>query len=270
MINLHGHLFRLIWGLCLLMAALPLTALDLDTSEFVDLSYPLNEEAIFWPTQPSGFEKKTIAYGETKGGFFYSAFSVCAPEHVGTHLDAPRHFSSSGKTTEQISLRDLIVPGIVIDVSEQAASDRNYRLKTEDVLAFEMRHGPVKPGTAVLLRTGWGQFWPDRVAYLGDNTPGDASKLQFPGYGSEAARLLVENRRVAILGVDTASIDYGKSVDYEVHRIAAAGNVTGLENLTGLNELPPTGFTIIALPMNIEGGSGGPARVVAVIPKDFE
>ncbi|MCZ6895168.1 MAG: cyclase family protein [Gammaproteobacteria bacterium] len=161
----------------------------------------------------------------------------------------------------------LIAPGVVIDVTKQAGADRNYRIEPRDVLAFEADHGFIEPGAIVLLRTGWSNYWPDRKAYLGDDSPGDASKLQFPSYGLEAARLLVEERKVALIGVDTASIDFGKSDDFEVHRIAAAGNVGGLENLTALEQLPPSGFVVIALPMKIEGGSGGPARVVALVPR---
>jgi kynurenine formamidase len=119
----------------------------------------------------------------------------------------------------------------------------------------------------VLLRTGWSGHWPDAKAYLGDDTPGDASKLSFPSYGEAAARLLVEQRRVGALGIDTASIDYGRSTDFMVHRVAAAQNVPGLENLTNLDRLPARGATIIALPIKIEGGSGGPVRVVALVPR---
>lgn len=156
---------------------------------------------------------------------------------------------------------------MVIDVSKQAAGDRDYRLSREDVLKFEKRHGKIVPGTIVILRTGWSKYWPDRKKYLGDDTPGDASKLSFPSFGAEAAKLLVEERKVAILGVDTASIDYGRSKDFIVHRTAAAQDVGGLENLTNLENLPATGTTIIALPMKIEGGTGGPTRVVALVPK---
>ena len=119
----------------------------------------------------------------------------------------------------------------------------------------------------MLLRTGWDVHWPNALGYLGDDTPGDASNLSFPSYGADAARLLVEEREVATLGVDTASIDYGKSTDFIVHRIAAAENVVGLENLRGLGDLPNTGFTVIALPMKVAGGSGGPVRVIALVPK---
>ena len=119
----------------------------------------------------------------------------------------------------------------------------------------------------MLLRTGWSKFWPDAKAYLGDDTPGDASKLSFPSYGEESARLLVEERQAGVLGIDTASTDYGRSTEFMVHRIAAARNVAGLENLTNLDQLPPRGAIVIALPMKIEGGSGGPLRAVALVPR---
>ena len=255
----------IVLALCLI--ALPSLPLDLNDYELVDLSYAFNSDAIYWPTQPSGFEKHQLAFGETEGGFFYSAFSICTPEHIGTHLDAPLHFAAEGQATEQIPLERLIVPGVVIDVTAQAEADRNYLLQTRDVLAFEAAYGRIAPSTAVLLRSGWSQYWPDRKAFLGDDTPGDTSKLGFPSYGFEAATLLIDERHVALLGVDTASIDYGTSTDFTVHRLAAAATVSAFENLMSLERLPPTGFVVIALPMKIEGGSGGPVRVVALVPK---
>ena len=108
--------------------------------------------------------------------------------------------------------------------------------------------------------------WPDALSYLGDDTPGDASNLHFPAYGEEAARTLVEERRVAVLGVDTASIDHGPSTDFIVHQVANGANVAGLENLTNLDRLPATGAWVVALPMKIGGGSGAPARIVALLP----
>jgi len=119
----------------------------------------------------------------------------------------------------------------------------------------------------VLLRTGWSDRWPDVKAYLGDDTPGDASNLHFPSFGPDAAAVLVKAREVAVLGADVASIDYGASTNFMVHRIAASSNVPGLENLTNLDRLPPTGAMVIALPTKIEGGSGGPVRVVALVPR---
>lgn len=238
--------------------------LDLSAYTIIDLTHAYNDKTVYWPTSPSRFELETLAHGKTPGGFFYSAYAISTPEHGGTHLDAPIHFSESGQTADRIPLAQLMARAVVIDVSSQARVNRDYRLTMDDVLAFEKRHGAIAQGTIVLLRTDWSRHWPDTKAYLGDDTPGDASKLSFPSYGDAAARLLVEERRVAALGIDTASIDYGRSTDFLVHRIAASRNVPGLENLTNLDALPPTGATVIALPMKIEGGSGGPVRVVAL------
>jgi len=241
--------------------------LDLANYRLVDLTHAFNEEAIYWPTAPSKFELTTLAAGETPAGFYYSAYSVCTPEHGGTHLDAPVHFNEAGLANHALPLESLIAPAVVIDVAAKAASDRNYRLTVQDVLDFEARHGTIAAGTIVLLRTDWSERWPNVADYLGDDTPGDASRLSFPSYGAEAAELLVEERGVVMLGVDTASTDYGASQDFPVHRFAAARNVGGLENLTNLTELPATGITLLALPMKIEGGSGGPVRVVALLER---
>jgi kynurenine formamidase len=250
----------------LLALASPLAALELEDYRLVDLSHAYGEDTLYWPTSPSKFEKRELAFGETEGGWFYSAYTVCTPEHGGTHLDAPLHFAEGGMANHEIPLEKLVAPAVVIDVTDAAGRDRNYRLTVKDVRAFEERHGRIAPGTIVLLRTGWSRHWPDAAAYLGDDTPGSVENLEFPGYGADAARVLVTERRVALLGIDTASIDYGRSQDFVVHRIAAEHDVGGLENLTNLDALPPTGALVLALPMKIEGGSGGPVRVVALVP----
>lgn len=256
---------RLLPALVLVLSQYSL-AFDLNDYRLVDLSHTYDENTLFWPTSPTHFEKETLAYGQTEGGWFYSAYSVCAPEHGGTHLDAPIHFYKGGHTTDQISLERLVTPVVVIDVSEQAADNPDYLLSTADVVAWEKNHGQIEPGSTVLMRSGWSRFWPDAKAYLGDDTPGDASNLHFPGFDPEAAKLLVQQRSVAALGVDTASIDHGQSKDFLTHQIAGEKNVLGLENLTGLEALPETGALLIALPMKIGGGSGGPARVIALVP----
>jgi kynurenine formamidase len=241
--------------------------IDFSKLRIVDLTHPYNAQTVFWPTSPTTFKLDRLAYGKTEAGYFYSANTFCTPEHGGTHLDAPVHFSETGRTADRIPLEQLIAPAVVIDISAKAAGDRDYRLSLDDVLAFEKQTGTIAAGTIVLLRTDWSRHWPNARAYLGDDTPNDASKLSFPSYGESAARLLVDERRVAALGIDTASIDYGKSTDFVVHRIAAAKNVPGLENLTNLQALPARGAAIVALPMKIEGGSGGPVRVVALLPR---
>jgi kynurenine formamidase len=240
---------------------------DLTRYELVDLSHSYGPSTLYWPTSPTKFTLDREASGKTAGGWFYASNRVSTPEHGGTHLDAPRHFAETGRTTEQIPLEHLFAPAVVIDVTAQANRDRDYRLTREDVMQFEKVNGPIARGTIVLLRTGWSRHWPNAKAYLGDDTPKDASKLSFPSYGVEAARLLVEDRAVVALGIDTASIDYGRSTDFQVHRMAAARNVPGFENLTNLDRLPARGAIVAALPMKIEGGSGGPLRAVALVPR---
>jgi kynurenine formamidase len=241
------------------------TSLDLADYRLVDLTHTFDQGTVYWPTAPSRFELKTLQRGPTPAGYFYSAYSLCTPEHGGTHLDAPVHFAEGRNSTDQVPLERLIAPAVVVDVTAQAARDADYRLAVADLAAWEQRHGRVPVGAIVLLRTGWSARWPDAKKYLGDDTPGDASRLHFPAYGAEAARTLVEARKVAALGVDTASLDHGPSQDFAVHRIANGANVPGLENLANLGELPATGATVIALPMKIGGGSGAPLRAVALV-----
>ena len=242
--------------------------LDLAAAEIVDLTWPLGADTLYGPTSPSRFELEVLHHGPTEGGYFYSSNRFCTPEHGGTHLDAPIHFGEGRHAADEIPLDRLIGPGVVIDVRALAAADADYRLTVEAVRAWEAEHGRVPEGALVLLRTGWSSRWPDAARYLGDDTPGDASNLHFPSFGAEAARLLVEERGAAVLGVDTASIDHGPSKDFMVHRVAAAANVPGLENLTNLDRLPPHGFWVVALPVKIAGGSGGPVRVVALLPRE--
>ena len=239
--------------------------LDLREYRMVDLTHAFNARAPYWPTSPSGFTLDTLSAGPTPGGWYYSAYAFRAPEHGGTHFDAPVHFAEGRATAERVPLERLVAPAVVLDVTAQAAANVDYQLTRADVLAFEARHGRIRPGTIVLLRTGWSRRWPDRKAYLGDDTPGDASRLHFPSFGEGAARLLVQERRVAALGADVASIDHGQSKDFRVHRVASAADVPGLENLAGLDALPPTGALVIALPMKIEGGSGAPLRAIALV-----
>ncbi|MFI5121150.1 MAG: cyclase family protein [Thermoanaerobaculia bacterium] len=239
--------------------------LNLRQARVVDLTHAFDDRTLYWPTSPSAFELKTLAKGKTPGGWFYSSNAFCTPEHGGTHLDAPVHFSESGESAENVSVRKLIAPAVVLDVTAKAARDADYRLTAADVKVWETARGTIPKGAIVLLRTGWSSRWPDRLRYFGDATPNDASHLHFPSYGAEAAEFLVKERAAGALGVDTASIDYGPSADFPVHRIAAAAQVPGLENLTGLGELPETGAWIVALPMKIAGGSGGPLRIVALV-----
>jgi kynurenine formamidase len=230
-------------------ASAPRPPIDLSVADVVDLTYAFDDHTLYWPNSPSAFELKRLAYGKTPGGYFYASNSFCAPEHGGTHLDAPVHFSQGALSVDQIPLRQLVAPAAVIDVSAKAAADADYRLTVADVAEWEKRNGTIQPGTIALLRTGWGARYPDRKKYFGDDTPGATDKLHFPSFSEDSARYLVSNRRVAAIGVDTASIDYGQSKDFIVHQIANGANVPGLENIANLERLPEKGAWVMALPI---------------------
>lgn len=241
-------------------------AINFNKIHIVDLTHVFDASTIAWPTEKSGFELKPSFKGITKSGFFYFSNTFCSPEHSGTHLDAPMHFAQGHWTSSDIPVERFVGPAVVVDISRQAARNVDYRLTREDLNNWEKIHGRVPKDAIFLLRTGWSQKWPDRKAYLGDDTPGDVTKLHFPSFGSEVVSFLIQERGVRMIGVDTASIDYGQSQDFIVHRLVGAANVPALENLSDLEKLPATGATIFALPMKIGQGSGAPTRVIAFYP----
>jgi kynurenine formamidase len=235
-----------------------------DPAKLVDLSHAYDEDTLYWPTSPP-FEWKKDAWGPSPGGYWYASATFTTSEHGGTHLDSPIHFAEGKWSSADIPVSRLIAPAVVIDVTAACARDRNYRLQSSDITAWEKTNGQIQPGDIVLVRTGWSRHWPNRKAYMGSDKPGDTAGLSFPGISAEAARLLV-SRRPAGVGIDTASLDYGPSKDFMTHRILTAANIYGLENITNLHGLPPAGATLIALPVKIRNGTGGPVRIVAVLP----
>jgi D-alanyl-D-alanine dipeptidase/kynurenine formamidase len=239
---------------------------DFATARIVDLTWTFDSSTLYWPTSPSTFKLDSVSFGETPGGWFYAANTFCSPEHGGTHLDAPVHFARHGWEADHLPLERLLVPAYVIDISARTQYDPDVTLEIADVRLWEASYGRIPAESVVLLRTHWGDYYPDRKRYFGDDTPGDATRLHFPSFGKEAAELLIRERHVFALGVDTPSIDNGPSKTFEVHRVAAAANVYGLENLAHLSEVPEAGAWILVAPMKIGGGSGAPLRALAVIP----
>lgn len=242
-------------------------ATQLASRTIVDLSYPYNAETVYWPTA-AGFEKVTDFEGITDNGFYYTAYSFKTAEHGGTHLDAPVHFAEGMHTADQIPLSSLMGAAVVVDVSEDALADPDYLISVADVEAFEAQHGAIPADAIVLFRTGYGQFWPDREAYMGtaERGPEAVAKLHFPGIHPETAAWLLANRDIKAVGIDTPSIDRGQSVLFETHQTLFAQNIPAFENVANLDAVPETGATVVALPMKIEGGSGGPLRMVAFLP----
>ncbi len=235
-------------------------------ARLVDLTHAFDAETVYWPTA-DGFALSMDAKGWQEAGYYYEANSFTAAEHGGTHLDAPIHFAEGAWTTEAIPLERLMGQAVVVDISDKAMADRDYQVTVDDILAWEAEHGVLPEGVKLLFRTGYGEFWPDRERYMGTSERGleAVAKLHFPGISADAARWLVEKRTVHAVGLDTPSIDYGQSASFETHTVFFAANIPAFENVANLDKLPVSGFTVIALPMKIRGGSGGPLRIIAVI-----
>ncbi len=244
----------------------PAATVDLAGDRLVDLSHAFNRRTIYWPTAQQ-FRLTEVADGETEGGWHYAANNFRAAEHGGTHLDAPIHFARNGDSTDEIPLRKLAGAAVNVDVRAKANADRDYLVTVADLEAFEAKHGRIAADTIVLLRTGWARHWPDARRYMGtaDRGADAVPNLHFPGLSEAAARWLVEQRRIKAVGIDTASIDRGQSTAFEAHRVLGAAQVPVFENVANLDRLPAEGFHVIALPMKIEGGSGGPLRTMAIV-----
>ena len=238
---------------------------QLARASWVDLTYAFDSTTIYWPTAKP-FRLEVVSAQRTPAGYYYAANNFAAAEHGGTHLDAPVHFAEGKLSADQIPVTRLTGPAVVIDVSGQAAADRDVRVAPADLEAWERDHTPIPEGMVVLIRTGWGSRWPDRARYLGTTKTGAAAvpELHFPGIHPDAARWLVA-RKVRAVGIDTPSIDYGQSTTFETHQILFAADIPAFENLAHLSAVPATGAFVIALPMKIRGGSGGPLRIVAVV-----
>lgn len=252
-----------------LLVAVPVMAQKppvLPSNRVVDLSHSFDEDTVYWPTAES-FKLETDFEGVTDKGYYYSAYRYSAAEHGGTHLDAPVHFAKGRHSVDQIPLEQLMGQGLVVDVSSQCAGNPDYLVSVADFQNWEKRNGRIGPGSIVFLRTGFGKYYPDRTKYLGTDERGEAAvaKLHFPGLDPKAARWLTQNRSIKAIGLDTASIDYGQSTLFESHRILFENNIPALENVANLDQLPLKGFSVIALPMKIKGGSGGPVRIVALL-----
>ncbi len=241
-------------------------SLDPAPARMVDLSHSFDSTTIHWPTL-QGFKLHEIVKGWQEPGYYIEINSFELAEHTGTHMDAPIHFAEGKWSVHEIPLENLMGPGVVVDVTDQVVANRDYQISTADLESWEAEHGRLPDGAMVLFRTGFGAYWPDPLTYMGTDLLGPEAipQLHFPGIGADAARWLRDERNVEAVGIDTASLDYGQSSTYESHQELFQGNIIGFENLANLDQLPPTGFTLIALPMKIKGGSGGPVRIIAMM-----
>jgi kynurenine formamidase len=246
----HSRLDRLAW----------------EQSQLIDLTHSFGADTIVWPTEQD-FRLILLQAGETPGGYYYASNRLEMAEHGGTHIDAPIHFAKGGQTLDQVPIERLVGAAVRIDVTAQCARDRDYRVTVQDFEQWEAEHGRIPNRAIVLLDTGFARYWPSRQQYLGTELKGPEGvrALHFPGLHPEAAAWLLRERQVKALGIDTASIDDGQSTKFETHVALLSQNVPVFENLGDLRGLPHRGFDVIALPMKIAGGTGGPLRVIAVL-----
>jgi kynurenine formamidase len=225
----------------------------------LDLAYAINDKLVPWPGDDRWFEAKVNSSVE-KDGYFTRSFWML--EHYGTHMDAPIHFPPGKTTLDQIPPRQLFGMAVIFDVSSESAANADYVLSAARISEWEERHGQIPEGAIALLRTGWASRWPDAMTYLNQDKAG---RMHFPGFSVEAVERLIE-RKVSGIGSDTISVDCGASDDFPVHHLALGAGLYHLENLADLSELPEKGAFLIVAPIKLEGGSGGPVRVFALLP----
>lgn len=223
----------------------------------VSLSHPLSPESPVWPDRaPFQIEVTTTVAAD---GFY--ANTLTYHEHVGTHVDAPAHFVDGGLTVDGIRPERLVAPLVVLDVTAQAADDEDYAVSVDDILAWEAEYGPLPDGAFVAFTSGWDARFSDPEAFVNL----DAQGVQhYPGFHPEAAIFLVEQRMIVGIGTDTLSQDPGNSTDFGTHVAILGAGLYGVEAVANLGDVPASGATVIVGAPNHVGGSGGPARLLAL------
>ncbi len=228
-------------------------------SRVIHLSHVIDSDIPQWQGDPP-VEFETVAQLH-KDGYYLRRFSL--GEHSATHINASNSFHLDGVGIHEYSAESLVVPGVVIDIREQALVNPDYTLCVEDILSWEERYGKIPPGCVVLLYTGWQEKWSDKKAFLYQDEQGS---MHFPGFGSDATRFLLEERQIAGVGIDTHGVDSGQDTTFATNSLVLEKPRIVLENLTNLDQLPPTGATLAIGVLLLRGGSGSPAGVLALIP----
>jgi kynurenine formamidase len=225
----------------------------------LDLAYAINDKLVPWPGDNRWFEA-TVNASVAKDGYFTRSFWML--EHYGTHLDAPIHFPPGTIPVDEIPVKRFFGMAVVLDVRREAAAEADYQFPAARIDQWEKRHGQIPEGAIILLRTGWASRWPDVRRYRNEDATG---RMHFPGFSVDAVEQLIK-RNISGIGSDTMSVDQGSSADFAVHRLALGSGLYHLENLSDLSELPEAGAHLVVAPIKLEGGSGGPVRVFALLP----
>jgi kynurenine formamidase len=227
--------------------------------QVIDLTQPLSAQMPLWSDDPAIEITPWASYD--KDGYFINRLTI--GEHSGTHWGTANTFIAGATSAEQVPVRKLVGPAVVVDIRAQAAQNPDYRLSLQDLQTWEAAHGSVPAGSFVLLWTGWQDRWSDPAAFLNQDANG---VLHFPGFGAEVAEFLVAQRQIAGLGTDTHGADPGNDQVYGASTAIYQANGLILECLGGLDQLPAVGTTLVIGGLPIQGGSGSPARLLALLP----
>jgi kynurenine formamidase len=227
--------------------------------QVIDLSHGIHPEMPHWPGDPAT-EFEPVAE-IVRDRFYLRRFSM--GEHSGTHMNAPNSFHPNGPGIDTYTAASLVVPAVVIDLGQQAAANPDYVLTQQDIRVWEQQQGQISPGSVVLLYTGWQTKWHNPEAFFNSDQKGN---LHFPGFSREATQFLLEKRSIAGLGTDTHSVDPGLDTTFTTNRLVLQQQRLVLENLTNLDQLCPTGVTLVIGILRLKHGSGSPVSVLAFIP----
>jgi len=255
--------------LCMAAAASRAGAAGLDEAyatlaakRFVDLTHTFGPSTPHW--KGFGEETVTVLYTIPKDGFKVQQFT-----HVGqwgTHIDPPAHFHEGLRTVDQIPPSEMLMPLVVLDVHDKVARNPDYTLTVADVEAWEKRHGRVPAHAFVAMRTDWSKRWPNDAAMQNRDAAGHA---HYPGWSKEALKLLYEDRRITASGHETTDTDPGTATDkddYSLESYILGLNHYQIEMLANLDQVPEAGALVLVMWPKPEGGTGFPARVVAIVP----
>lgn len=230
--------------------------------KIIELSHKIDDKIVSWPGDKkfnNPYSKKLIT-NYSDNGFYSNSFIML--EHTGTHIDAPIHGFENRFSIDQIPVESFIVNGCVINVSKQVQNNPDYQLQVEDIKRWEKLNGKIKGNSFVIMRTDWSELWDRPSMYINKDHSGI---MHFPGFSKESIEFLIKERGIAGIGVETLSIDPGTSVDFDIHKTLFSSNKYAIENMTNIKFLPPKNFTIIAIPLRLNDGSGSPVTVIALI-----
>ncbi|XP_033724650.1 isatin hydrolase-like isoform X2 [Pecten maximus] len=235
--------------------------------KMVDLSYELDSGTITWPSNPR-FNMSIMHRGFWTTHLWLENNRIDLAEHTGTHIDAPNHLANEAGNwnNHQIPIERLGGPGVIINVKSKAEANSDYRVTVDDLKAWEARNGRIPYGAVVLMNSGWQKYYPDYNAVFKTNNISDSNTYHFPSWHEDAVDWLISNRVVYCVGVDTPSTDYGQSQTFPVHVLLSKENIIGIESAAYLDKLPESGSTIFVPVLKIRNGSGGPARMFALLP----